>query len=104
VLNPGFELALFLNACLTVPLRRAHERDLLREYQAVLSANGVTGYSEARCLADTQAGLIAALPRYCYAVMHLLPLTAERALTLRTWIIRDLAAIIDHRLCDPQAQ
>ncbi len=46
------DVAFLLGASLDPADRRAHEHDLVREYQKALSARGVTGYSWDRCWTD----------------------------------------------------
>jgi aminoglycoside/choline kinase family phosphotransferase len=46
------DVAFLLGASLEEADRRAHERDLVREYHEALSARGVTGYSWNRCWTD----------------------------------------------------
>jgi hypothetical protein len=94
--NPAIDLAFFLCQNLEPSLRRAHERELIGEYLAVLAENGVVGYTLEACLTMYRSALLPILPRMIAAVYSQLPLTLEKAKMLRTILTRLFEAIIDH--------
>lgn len=53
-----YDVAYFLSQSVSVEVRRANERDLLRGYHAALLAGGVQGYSLDQCLSDYRWALL----------------------------------------------
>jgi aminoglycoside phosphotransferase (APT) family kinase protein len=62
---PGIDPAYFLGSSLSVPTRRAIERDLLAEFHGRLMATGVDGYDFDACFRAYREGAIYAVYLFC---------------------------------------
>jgi hypothetical protein len=88
-----FDVAYLLCGGLTPELRRAHERELVKQYHDTLTANDVTGYSYDECWDDYRLG---ALFQFVYIVIAVGTLDAanERGMALWTaWLERGAASV-----------
>ncbi|CAJ1499179.1 phosphotransferase family protein [[Mycobacterium] burgundiense] len=94
VAHSGRDLGGFLGASTPTDVRREHQHDLLRTYQARLAELGVTGYSAEDCLLDLRLGAFHGLQNNV-SIARAVDMNERGWRLVTTWLDRLLATFDD---------
>ncbi len=97
--SPGQDLGYYLTQSVQLPVRRAHERALLRRYLDGLHAAGIRDYSWDRLWHDYRLGSLYLID-YAVTIAATLDLANERGLAIARALSERACAAVDELDCD----